>query len=291
MDHAHERSSHIGKVPKGGGIGILGALFLSALWLEIPTWFWLPPALLSLVSFYGDRQDISPGFRLGIQILCAGAALYHYEGFTSDSGHIFVFLVLVLFIVGTCNINNFMDGINGIAGINAIVVSGLMCVYLWLNNGQEEWIIFLGTISVSTIPFLFFNLPKAKVFMGDVGSILIGFVLAELIVFSSKNIIDFICMAGFLIVYYIDEVTTMIIRIRDRESLFKAHRKHIYQLLANEMGYAHWKVASGYGIVQLVIGVAVLSISSYGVIALVLLYSVIGTLLIYLSVKIRRAVK
>ena len=93
--------------------------------------------------------------------------------------------------------------------------------------------------------------------MGDVGSILLGFVFAGMVVFLSGNLLDFICMAGFLFPFYADELNTMIVRLRDGENLTKPHRRHLYQLLANEYGIAHWKVSLGYGLFQLIVGISI----------------------------------
>ena len=115
---------------------------------------------------------------------------------------------------------------------------------------------------MACLGFLPFNIPKARVFMGDVGSILLGFVFAGMVVFLSRNRLDFICMAGFLFPFYADELSTMMIRIRDGEKLSKPHRRHLYQLLANEYGIAHWKVSLGYGLFQLIVGISIILIKT-----------------------------
>jgi Fuc2NAc and GlcNAc transferase len=114
-------------------------------------------------------------------------------------------------------------------------------------------------------------MPKAKVFMGDVGSILLGFVFAAMVVMLSKSFLDFVCLAGFLFPFYADELTTMAVRIRDRENLLRPHRRHIYQLLANEMGIDHWKVSVGYGALQLVVGLSILLARPLGVLPVITL--------------------
>ena len=76
--------------------------------------------------------------------------------------------------------------------------------------------------------------------MGAVGSILLGFVFAGMVIWLSRSLFDFIVLAAFLFPFYADELTTMIVRLKDGDRLTRPHRKHLYQLLANEMGIPHW---------------------------------------------------
>ena len=78
-------------------------------------------------------------------------------------------------------------------------------------------------------------------------------------------------MASFLFPFYVDELTTMLVRLKDRENLTKPHRRHYYQLLANEKGIVHWKVSVGYGVFQLAVGISVLVVRAYGLGAVLLL--------------------
>lgn len=164
---------------------------------------------------------------------------------------------LSVFIVGTANFYNFMDGINGIAGITGVVGFLLLAVYGHGAGSDSVYNVLSVAMACSCAGFLPFNIPRAKVFMGDVGSVLLGFVFACLVVLLSASFFDFICMTAFLFPFYADELTTMAIRIRDGDKLSQAHRKHVYQLLANEYGIDHWKVSLGYGVVQLIIGCVV----------------------------------
>lgn len=107
-------------------------------------------------------------------------------------------------------------------------------------------------------------MPKARVFMGDIGSILLGSVFAGLIWLTADSALDFVCMAAFLFPFYVDELTTVAVRLRDGENLTRPHRRHYYQLLANEKGIVHWKVSVGYGVFQLAVGISVLAVRPYG---------------------------
>jgi Fuc2NAc and GlcNAc transferase len=158
---------------------------------------------------------------------------------------------LAVFIVGTVNYYNFMDGINGIAGITGVVGFGLLGWFAAVEGADPGIIALCVCLGLACLGFLPFNMPKARVFMGDVGSILLGFVFAGMVVWLSKSVLDFLCLANFLFPFYADELTTLVVRLKDGDKLTKPHRKHLYQLLANERGIAHWKESVGYGVLQL----------------------------------------
>jgi UDP-N-acetylmuramyl pentapeptide phosphotransferase/UDP-N-acetylglucosamine-1-phosphate transferase len=127
--------------------------------------------------------------------------------------------------------------------------------------------------------------------MGDVGSILLGFVFASIVVMLSKSLLDFVCLSGFLFPFYADEFVTMAVRIRDGENLLKAHRRHFYQLLANEMGIDHWKVSIGYGILQFVVGVSVLLIRPFGILPILTLLFVFFSAFIWVNYIVRMEIQ
>jgi UDP-N-acetylmuramyl pentapeptide phosphotransferase/UDP-N-acetylglucosamine-1-phosphate transferase len=265
VDRPNDRSSHGSPTPKGGGIGILGAFILSSLILKLPLAFWTPVALLALVSLWGDRYDLSPKIRLPLQFIVTVLLLLPITDHWPLTSVLW-FIFFTLFIVATANWYNFMDGINGIAGVTGVVGFGLLALFGFLNNNNHFSVLSICII-FSCLGFLPFNFPKARVFMGDVGSILLGFVFASIVMMLSKSLLDFLCLVSFLFPFYADELITIAIRIKDGESLFSPHRRHLYQLLANEMRIDHWKVTVAYGLTQLVIGVAALFAKQFGVFA------------------------
>lgn len=285
MDIPNERSSHEISIPipKGGGIGILAAFILASLFLEIPLTFWLSATFLALFSFFGDKVDLSPKLRLPVQFIAALFLLTPplFSGLftgcyllTTDHSLLtttFFLLPPSVFIVGTANYYNFMDGINGIAGITGGVAFGLIALFGVLSGANDSLIILAGCMGFACLGFLPFNMPKARVFMGDVGSILLGFVFAGMVVWLSRSFLDFVCLASFLFPFYADELTTMVVRLKDGENLTRPHRRHLYQLLANERGIAHWKVSGVYGVLQLIIGLSVLAIRPLGIVAILFL--------------------
>jgi Fuc2NAc and GlcNAc transferase len=134
-------------------------------------------------------------------------------------------------------------------------------------------------------------MPKARVFMGDVGSILLGFVFAGMVVWLSKSLLDFICLAAFLFPFYADELTTMGVRIRDGENLLRPHRRHLYQLLANEKGISHWKVSLSYCLLQLSVGCSILLLKSYGILPVFLFLGLCYLGFILVDFRVRLSLK
>lgn len=264
VDHPNERSSHAMPIPKGGGIGILVAFVLSSLILKVPASFWLPATFLALISLYGDRFGISPKFRLPVQFIAAVSFLFTAYSLLPAPYSLLPTIFLAVFIVGTANFYNFMDGINGIAGITGVVGFGLLALSAFLSGINSSFVGLAICMSLSCLGFLPFNMPKAKVFMGDVGSILLGFVFAGMVIWLAKSLLDFICLVAFLFPFYADELTTMYVRLRDGENLTRPHRRHLYQVLANEKGFSHWKISVGYGMLQLIVGLSVLLLRDFG---------------------------
>ena len=249
--------------------------------------------LISLLSLYGDRREIPPKIRLSLQFLGSVGllvGLFCWEGRGWPAYVLIPFFSV--FVVGTANYYNFMDGINGIAGVTGIVAFGLIALFGALSGANELLLILAGCIGFACLGFLPFNMLKARVFMGDVGSVLLGFVYAALVVGLSHSVNDFVVLCAFLFPFYADELTTLYVRIKDEfpsgrmnscgirdgwmnrmvglmDRLMKPHRRHLYQLLANEMEVDHWKVSVGYGVLQLVVGIGALVVRGYGTLAVV----------------------
>ncbi|MBU2452663.1 MAG: UDP-N-acetylmuramyl pentapeptide phosphotransferase, partial [Proteobacteria bacterium] len=261
IDISNQRSSHKGIVPKGGGIGIFFAFLTLSFFLNLPYHLWGSAFVIALVSFLGDRRELSVSLRLIVQVLCALLFLIQFSP-VSYSENIFLYLFFIVFIAGTANIFNFMDGIDGIAGIISVVAFGSIAFYGVMGQVRTEYIVLCAGMALASIGFLFFNIPKARVFMGDVGSVFLGFVFAGVLIYFCIDLRDFICMSGFLLMFYADEIITMAVRIQSRESLTVPHRRHVYQLLANEMGIEHWKVSMFYGAAQALISFTILIVRS-----------------------------
>jgi len=292
MDHPNRRSSHACPTPKGGGVGLLGAFGLAAIFLRISPFVWGPAVCLSLIGLLGDRLELSSKLRLVLQF--PAAFVFLAGTFSAQSMalyHLLLILPLSIFIVGTANFYNFMDGIDGIAAITGIVGFGLMVLFLIPLENAGPYRVLCYCMAFACLGFLPFNFPKARVFMGDTGSILLGFVFAGMVVWLSKSFLDFVCLSAFLFPFYADELTTMIVRLKEGENLTSPHRRHLYQLLANEMGITHWKVSTGYGLLQLVIGVNVLMIRPSGLLVVILLqvccFAVFGWVSFFIRLRLK----
>lgn len=257
LDAPNHRSSHEKTIPRGGGVGILAAFGVLACLLDVPLCFWVPAVLLALVSFGGDRFELGVVARLLVQFLMAAWFLCFVFIYQNNAGIADGFLLgpfYLIFMVGTANYYNFMDGINGIAGITGIVAFGLLGIYGNINGEDALLVNLCFALMWACIGFLPFNMPKARVFMGDVGSVLLGFVFAGMVVLFADTIQEFVLLAGFLFPFYADELVTLVERLRDGDRLARAHRRHLYQVLANEAGVAHWCVSAAYGLIQLMVG-------------------------------------
>ncbi len=269
LDTPNERSSHGTPIPRGGGIGILAAFLVSCWVLGMPAGFWLSAGVLSIMGLTGDRMEISPMRRLMIQFVMAVLFLVTtpaVHGLSSGwMGKALLIAPIAVFAVGTANFYNFMDGINGIAGLTGVIGFGLMGAFASSVPGKEQYAQLSFAIASGCLGFLPFNLRReARVFMGDVGSILLGFVFAGMTVLIAESWSDLLCLMGFLFPFYADELTTMAVRLKDREKLTQAHRRHLYQILANERGIEHWKVSVGYGAFQLGGGILVWAVWPLG---------------------------
>lgn len=255
IDKPNERSSHSSIVLRGGGIVFLiGAWVWSIFYGFQYPWFLAGLTLVSVVSFIDDIRSLPDSARLVVQFIAAALAFYQMDILHLNLWWV-VLLALVVY-VGITNVYNFMDGINGItAGYSLSVLIPLM----FINNGSmyiDSSLIIVSILSV--LVFCFFNFRpkgKAKCFAGDVGSISIAFILLFIlgtIIIKTQDVTYLIL----LIVYGIDACLTICHRIMLHENLGEAHRKHVYQIMANELKIGHTTVSSFYMVLQLVISLA-----------------------------------
>lgn len=252
IDKPNERSSHSTIVLRGGGI-----IFLIVAWVwsaffgfEYP-WFLVGLTLVAGVSFVDDIHSLPDSVRLVTQFAAAALAFYQL-GILHWSMWWIVLIALIVY-VGATNVINFMDGINGItAGYSLAVLVPLAVVNM--NGGYVEQSLIVSTILASLV-FCIFNFRpkgKAKCFAGDVGSIGIAYI----ILFLLGNVIiktGDITWLIFLLVYGVDGCLTIIHRIMLHENLGEAHRKHAYQIMANELKIGHVKVSLLYMAMQLIV--------------------------------------
>lgn len=252
IDKPNERSSHSTIVLRGGGIiFLIGAWVWSAFFGFDYPWFLAGLTLVAGVSFVDDICSLPDSVRLVAQFAAAVMAFYQL-GILHWSMWWIVLVALIVY-VGATNVINFMDGINGItAGYSLAVLLPLMAVNM--DGGYVEQSLIVSTVLASLV-FCIFNFRpkgKAKCFAGDVGSIGIAFIMLFLlgnVVIKTEDITWLI----FLLVYGVDGCLTIVHRIMLHENLGEAHRKHAYQLMANELKIGHVKVTSLYMVMQLAV--------------------------------------
>ncbi len=254
IDYPDERKSHCQPTPRGGGLGICLAVMFSALLCHIPAAVWGTAVIMALAGLADDLWRISVRTRFLIQLGCAVSvvALAPHNAYTAGV-LIPLGLFWVLYITGTANFFNFMDGIDGNAAIGGGIAFGALGIHALITGlpTGEYW--FNLSVAVACLGFLPFNIHRAKVFMGDTGSVLLGFLFAVQVYRYAGSFILTLVLSGFLFLFYLDTLTTLFIRWREGGKLTEPHRRHIYQLAANQMGYPHWMVALSYGITQTVI--------------------------------------
>lgn len=262
IDKPNLRSSHKSIVLRGGGI-----IFLFGIWLysaffgfDYP-WFIAGLSLIGVVSFVDDIHSLPDSARLVAQFAAMFLMFYQFDILNLNDW--WMVLVALIVCVGIINAYNFMDGINGITGGYSLSVL-LPLIYL---NTTDNFISpdYLYVVGMSLLVFCFFNFrKKAKCFAGDVGSISIAFIL----LFALGKLIlqtGDLSYLTFLAVYGADAVLTICHRIKLHENLGEAHRKHAYQLMANELAMPHVLVSSIYMVLQLAIsfGLIFLPVNHY----------------------------
>lgn len=243
VDKPHHQSSHTDVVIRGGGI-----LFYIAYLLWFILYGYQYPmifaglTIMAVTSFADDVHSISPKVRLVLQFAAMMVMLYETHVFNLPFR---AMLLLSIACVGAVNIYNFMDGINGMTGGYSLVVTTAL---LYVNNNQVEFIDnrLLWFVFMAIVVFSFFNFRrKAACFAGDVGSLSIGFILIFLIlklVFKTAHM----HWMALLVVYAVDGGLTIMHRILLRENILKPHKKHAYQIMANELRMPHLAVSGIY---------------------------------------------
>ena len=255
IDKPNERSSHSSIVLRGGGIiFLLGTWIWAAFFGFQYPFFLLGLTLVAGISFVDDIHSLPDSLRLCVQFVAAALAFYQMNILHWELRWVVILSMIVY--VGITNVYNFMDGINGItAGYSLAVLLPLLLV-----NGENAFVdsslIIVSILSV--LVFCLFNFcpkGKAKCFAGDVGSIGIAFIILFVLgsVIFATNDLTYLM---FLVVYGIDACLTIVHRIMLHEHLGEAHRKHVYQIMANELKIGHVEVTSFYMLLQLVISLA-----------------------------------
>lgn len=252
IDRPNQRSSHKTITLRGGGIVFLFAIWLYAVYSNfLYPWFLLGATMIAIISFVDDVASVSNKIRIILHFI-AMLLMFRQLGFLAWRQWYVVFLALIVctYII---NAYNFMDGINGMTGGYSFVVLLPLAFANVRIEAVDQNLIYMLILSV--LIFSLFNFRKrAKCFAGDVGAVTMAFAVVFLVfsfIIKTQNILWIML----LVVYGVDSVLTILHRLMLKENIFQAHRKHAYQLMANELKIPHVAVSCLYMCVQLGISV------------------------------------
>jgi len=268
LDIPNERSSHSMPTPKGGGLAIIVVFYIGLFYFkenfDSRLFYALLCALpIAIISLLDDIFTLTSKIRFLIQSVSTGMALYFLKGVSSIDFMIFelhgIWVNVLAFVamVWLTNLYNFLDGIDGYAGSEAVIVG--LGIFIFFHNP-------LGLVIVAaSLGFLIFNWHKASLFMGDVGSATLGFIFGVFVFYdtSEGNIYIWLVL---LSLFWFDATLTLIRRYKNGEIITQAHKKHAYQRLI-QYGWPHDKV--------------VLFAVAFNLIFFVLLYFVENVLIVF----------
>lgn len=279
IDHPNDRSLHSKPTPRSGGLAILATVLIglgvAALGFAVvsPSTGFLPKgfasasvwivgsiALVTTVSFLDDRKGLPVGLRFAVQAIAAGIVVWGV-GLTLPSIPIpgiktielgwFAAPVSVLFLLWMTNLYNFMDGMDGFAGGMTTLGFGFLAYFGW-RTGHPFMLLTATIVSMSALGFLVHNFPPARIFMGDVGSITLGFTGGALMLVGVRDrLFDFWVPMMIFSPFIMDATVTVLRRAWQRQKIWEAHRDHYYQRLVL-LGWGHRRtVLAEYGLMVL----------------------------------------
>lgn len=282
-DTPNLRSAHTIPTIRGGGIIIPLSIILYLLFYNNPTeflYFFSGVILVAVVSFIDDLIMLSSKTRLVTHLLALVLIFFGLGLFETVSLYNILFLFfLAVFSIGFLNIYNFMDGINGITFLNALASYSTL---LYLNNYYQNFTdnYLLVVLILAILVFGFFNFRKKAIcFAGDIGSITIGFSLLYFVLqlyLKTENHLVFLIFGTYLL----DGGWTIIERIYRKENIFEAHKRHLYQLLVNDLKIPHLLVSSYYFFIQLLISIILIYLIKLET------YTIIGVLSVFIFLSL-----
>jgi Fuc2NAc and GlcNAc transferase len=248
IDVPNVRSSHISPTPRGGGVAIVAAFFASILLLTsiglldtalLPALF-IGGGAMALVGFLDDCWHLRASVRFGVHFAAALLVVFMLGGLPENAlanwglhGVWIGGLIALLALVWVTNLFNFMDGIDGIAGSEAVFVSGAGALLNWAQGGAPGLTAAMLCLAAASLGFLRWNWPPARIFMGDVGSGFLGFTLVVFALVAIRHgTVPFEAWAILGGFFLVDATITLLRRIVRGDRWFEAHRMHAYQWLA-----------------------------------------------------------
>lgn len=290
IDKPNHRSAHTQITLRGGGIifPIAFIIFCVFNFNEAIQNYWsfgLGLLAICTISFIDDVKTLSNKIRLSIHLISVILLLY-FTG-TFELMPFWTWPILFVIIIGTLNAYNFMDGINGMTGAYSLVTLGSLAyinkdVVLFTDQN------FIYYPILATIVFLFFNFrKKAKCFAGDVGSMGIGFWIIGLITLLIMRTGEYKYIL-LLSVYGMEVVLTIMERLLLKENIFEAHRRHLYQLFANEKKVSHLIISSVYAILQLIVNIFLIHAELPIWAVILIIFAPLGILYLGLKISLKK---
>ena len=257
LDHPNQRSLHKDPVPRSGGLAFVFVAFIGAILLALTaeltislSLYWVAGGvfLLAVLGFLDDRSHVSAVVRLLAHFLAAGILLM--AGWTPDVlllpgvevplNSIFAMVFTVGFVVWMINLYNFMDGMDGFAGGMAIVGFSTLAV-LGFSGGDTDFTLMNLLVVAAVGGFLIWNFPPAKIFMGDAGSAVLGYMAAVMSLWgTNRGLFPFWVALLIFSPFIVDASWTLLIRIFRGKKVWQAHKEHLYQRLV-QVGWGHRK--------------------------------------------------
>ncbi len=261
LDTPNDRSLHVKPVPRSGGLAIMAGLLagLLCLWLlKLPLVFgWLEGGaflLLLLISFVDDHRSLPALPRLAAMAVVSAFVLQVQGEFLLSSWSGWLAFGFLLWCI---NLYNFMDGMDGLA-VGMTLIGFAVIAYLAWGAGYEALALFCGLVITAALGFLCFNFPPARIFMGDVGSVPLGFLSGWLMLYAhALNILPI--WLGMLVFspFLVDASLTLLRRVARRERFWEAHRSHYYQRLVL-LGWSQRRVLLYEYLLMLACGLSVI---------------------------------
>lgn len=281
IDKPNHRSSHTTITLRGGGIIFPIAVVVAFILGYVSVPILMAVGLVSIISFVDDIYPLPTLPRFLSHLIAVVLLLYDLNLLGID---FWIIPISIVLLIGWINAFNFMDGINGITVLYAMV-SLLTFGYLYQNEDQFSVFILMG---ISCLVFGFFNIrKKAKTFAGDVGSISMAVFLAYFmlkLIFEKQQI-------GYLLffsVYGIDAIVTILYRLKNKENILQPHRSHLYQYLSNEMKWSHVSVSLLYAVIQLTINCCVILFINKGYMSpIVFFVAGLALMTVYWGIRIK----